>query len=239
MEITKREIIASITIICFMLMIGLAIYDTIKDYIIDKNEIYNKAIHIKDQDLFEYGMATNVGKAFIYGELATSEPVTYDEIEGEYMYLKKVKEQYTQHSRQVSYKCGKSTCYRTEYYWTWDTVGREYKSTEKVIFLGVEFNFEQFNTPSASYITTIKTGSHTRYKYYGVPTKLQGTIFTELKDNNIGKSITLYENISTQELYECLTNEGIIWLFIFWFAWLCLTGGLVCMFYYSENEWLY
>lgn len=239
MEITKREIIASITTICFMLMLGLAIHNQIRDYIVDTNEIYNKAIHIEDKDLFEYGMSTNVGNAFVYGELVALEPVTYDEIEGDYMHLKKIKEKYTQHSRTVSYKCGKSTCYKTEYYWTWDEVNREYKSTNKVSFLGIEFDFSQFNTPSTSYITTVKTGSHTRYKYYGVPAKLQGTIFTELKDNNIGKGITLYENKSTQEAYDYLTKEGVVSLIVFWFAWLGLTGGAVYGFYKLENEWLY
>lgn len=239
MEITKREIIASITIICFMMIIGLVIHSQIRDYIVDSNEIYNKAIHVEEQDLFEYEMNTNVGKAFIYGELVALEPVTHDKIEGEYMHLKKVKERYTQHSRRVSYNCGKTICHRTEYYWTWDVVDKEYKSVDKVSFLGVEFDFGQFNKPNTSYITTIKTGSHTRYKYYGVPAKLKGTIFTELKDGNIGKGITLYENKSTQETYELLTSEGIVFLVVFWVVWLGLICGAVYMFYYFENEWLY
>lgn len=239
MEITKREIIVSIGIVCFMLLIGLWIHGAIKQHTIDKNEIYNKAIHIESKDLFEYGMNTNVGNAFVYGELVALEPVTYNEIEGEYMYLKKVKERYTKHTRTVSYQCGKSTCYRTETYWTWDVVDKEYRKVDKVTFLGIEFDFNQFATPSTNYITTIKTSPKVRYKYYGTPSQLQGTIFTNLKDNNIGKNVKLYENISTQGTYDYLISRGTVGLVMFWILWLGLTGGAVYAFCYLENEWLY
>lgn len=68
-EITKREILASISIIAMMLLIGFVISGRISNYILDRNEKYNKAIKIESSDLFEYGMRTNVGYAFVYGDL--------------------------------------------------------------------------------------------------------------------------------------------------------------------------
>ncbi len=68
-EITKREILASISIIAVMLLIGFTISGRISNYILDRNEKYNKAIKIESSDLFEYGMRTNVGYAFVYGDL--------------------------------------------------------------------------------------------------------------------------------------------------------------------------
>lgn len=60
-EITKREILASISIIAVMLLIGVLISAKISEHQMDKNEIYNKAVKIDNQELFQYGMDTNVG----------------------------------------------------------------------------------------------------------------------------------------------------------------------------------
>ena len=84
-EITKREILASISIIAMMLLIGFVISGRISNYILDRNEKYNKAIKIESSELFEYGMITNVGYAFVYGDLKAVDTVSYPEINGEYM----------------------------------------------------------------------------------------------------------------------------------------------------------
>ena len=86
-EITKREILASVSVIAIMLLIGVLIAGKISDYQLDKNEKYNKAVKIEAQDLFEYGMRTNVGNAFVYGDLIAVDTVTYPEIGGEYMHI--------------------------------------------------------------------------------------------------------------------------------------------------------
>ena len=62
-EITKREILVSISIIAVLLLIGFIISGKISDHLMDKNEKYNKAVKIKEQDLFEYGMRTDIGNA--------------------------------------------------------------------------------------------------------------------------------------------------------------------------------
>jgi len=105
-EITKREILASISIIAVMVIIGILISTKISEHQMDKNEIYNKVIKIESQDLFQYGMDTNVGTAFVYGDLKAVDTVTYPEIGGEYMYVEKVKERYTMHTRVVTYTTG-------------------------------------------------------------------------------------------------------------------------------------
>lgn len=57
-EITKREILVSVSIVAIMLLIGVLNAGKISDYQLDKNEKYNKAIKIESQELFEYGMRT-------------------------------------------------------------------------------------------------------------------------------------------------------------------------------------
>ena len=49
MEITKREILASISIITIMILFGILISTKISEYQMDKNEIYNKAVKIEDR----------------------------------------------------------------------------------------------------------------------------------------------------------------------------------------------
>lgn len=102
-EITEREILASISIIAVMILVGILISGKISEYLMDKNEKYNKAVKIESQEMFQYGMDTNVGNAFVYGDLKAVDTVTYPEINGEYMYVEKVKERYTMHTRQVAH----------------------------------------------------------------------------------------------------------------------------------------
>lgn len=90
-EITKREILVSISIIAVMILFGILISSKISEHQMDKNEIYNKAVKIESQEMFQYGMDTNVGNAFVYGDLKAVDTVTYPEIGGEYMYVEKSK----------------------------------------------------------------------------------------------------------------------------------------------------
>ena len=238
MEITKREVIASISIIAVMLIIGVIIHGSISEKIMDSNEKYNKAIKVEDEELFKYGMRTSSGNAFVYGELEVLDSVTYPEVGGEYSYIEKVKEEYTMHTRTVTYTDSNGkTQIETETYWTWDEVGSESIRSKKVKFLGVEFDYAQFLNLDSGYIDTIKESSHIRYKYYGSPIKATGTIFTTLQNNNIGNEIKLYEDMNITETYKYL-EEGNGLLFLFWFIWIIVTTGIVYGFYYLDNEWL-
>ena len=52
-----------------MLFVGILISQKISEYQTDKNEIYNKAVKIESSDLFQHGLDTDVGIAFVFGEL--------------------------------------------------------------------------------------------------------------------------------------------------------------------------
>ena len=235
--ITKREVIASFVIIAFMMIVGFFISDNITDWQNEQNAKYQKALHIENnKDMFQYGMDTNVGNAFVYGDLTALDPVSYDEIDGEYMYIEKVKEQYTKHTRRVSYTVDGKTRYRTETYWTWDWVGSEDKKCKNINFCGVTFDSNKIDMPSQHLIDTIKESSHIRYKYYGVSTSHTGTIFTKLADGSISDNTKFYENESIDDVLKDKTTGG--WNIIFWVVWIILTGILVFGFYYLDNQWL-
>lgn len=237
MEITKREVIASVTIIAVMLAIGVWISGLITDARMDRDEVYNKAVQIEDGDIFEYGMRTDVGNAFVYGDLIAVDTVTYPEIGGEYMYVRKVKEEYTKHTRKVTYtdSSGKKKT-RTETYWTWDEVGRESKTCEEISFAGVVFPSNKIDVPGAYHLKTIKESSKIRYVYYGVDTKHTGTIFAYLRDGTIPDGTNFYEDRTIEETVEYLQSFN--WNIVFWIFWIALTGGAVYGFYYLENDWL-
>ena len=236
-EITKREIIASICIIAIMILFGVLISEKISEHQMDKNEVYNKAVKIESTDLFQHGMDTNVGNAFVYGDLVAVDTVTFPEIGGEYMYVEKVKERYTRHTRTKTYtdSNGKRKT-KTEVYWSWDRVGSEDKLCNEVSFCNITFDTNKIDIPYADYIDTIKESLHVRYKYYGLETKHTGTIFTELKDKTITDNTSFYEDMTIDETVESLQSGG--GTIIFWFFWILLICALVYGFYYLDNKWL-
>ncbi len=236
-EITKREILASVSIIAIMLLIGTLLSAKISNWQMDRNEKYNKAVKIENNtDLFQYGMDTNVGNAFVYGELKAIDTVTYPEIGGKYIYVKKVKEKYTKHTRHVAHRSGDHTYYTTETYWTWDYAGSDDKECKEISFCGVDFPIKKIDYPSPDYIQTIKESYYIRYKYYGTATKYKGTIFTVLKNKTIADESSFYEDSKIPEVIDRL--ESGIWNVVFWIFWILLTGFAVFGFYYLDNEWL-
>lgn len=235
-EITRREIIASISIIAIMLLIGVLISSKISDWQINQNDKYNKAVKIESADLFQYGMETNIGNAFVYGKLKAVDTVTYPEIGGKYIYVKKVKEKYTMHTRRASHGSGKHKYYTTETYWTWDYVGKESKKAKKINFCGIDFKSNKIVLPDDEYIDTVKESSRIRYKYYGVGTKYKGTIFTLLKDKTISDKSVFYNNRNINETVEHLESD--MPLILFRIGWILLTGLAVFGFYYLNNDWL-
>lgn len=216
-EITFREILASISIIAVMLTIGFLISEKISQRYVDINEIYNKALKIEnDEDVFQHGMDTNIGNAFIHGELKAIDTVTFSEIDGKYMYVKKVEEHYNMHTRTYTTTDGKGhTRIHTQIYWSWDYAGKETKKCKELSFCGVKFKSEKINIPRASYIQTIKKSSHVRFKYYGVEMKYTGTIFAELKDGTIPDDSCFYENKSIDETMDELVSNGKVAQIIF------------------------
>lgn len=239
-SISKREILISIAIIAVMVVFGLMIHGSIEDSLMLKHQEYNLALQIdNNKDMFEYGMSTNVGNAFVYGTLKCLDPVTYEEIGGEYSYVKKIKERYTKHTRTVTKTRtvnGKTQTYTTtETYWTWDPIDSWSKHSTKISFLDVEFDYGKIDFPGSSHVDTIKESSKIRYVYYGAPVEATGTIYTKLENNTVN-NVTFHRNTSIEEAIEHYTSDGV--LVLFWIGWILLTGGIVFAFVYIDNHWL-
>lgn len=242
-EITVREIIASVSIIAILLLFGFLIHGEIVENQADKNEVYNKAIKIESRELFQYGMNTNVGNAFVYGELKAVDTVTYPEIGGEYMYIKKTEEHYNRHTRMVTKtkinsKGETETYLEEEVYYSWDYYDSWSRHSNKINFLEVEFDYGKIAAPPSEYITTLSGNRRdVRFIYSGTGTGFVGTIFADLRDGTIPDKTNFYNNKSIEETQEHL-EAGIGGLIGFWFLWIFLIIGCVVGFYYLDNRWL-
>ena len=186
MEITKREILVSISIVAVMIAVGFLISGKISEHEMDKNEKYNKAVKINSQELFRHGMDTSVGDAFVYGDLQAVDTVSYPELDGEYMYVEKVKEIYTQHTRTVTTVDGNGNTHTTtQTYWSWDAVSSEDIKCKEITFCGVKFPSNKVALPSKKYINTVNESYYVRYNYYGIGTSYTGTIYTKLMNGTM------------------------------------------------------
>lgn len=236
-EITKREIIGALIITCGMILTGIGISNGIADAVQNSNREYQQALKVDTQDMFEYGMATNVGNAFVYGELAAVDTVSFDDIPGSYLYVRRELEEYTMHTREVEHTDSKGNKYtETEIYYTWDTVSHKDKHANFITFLGVRFDYQKIVRPTAHYIDTVYKSSDFRYVYYGVDPKHTGTIYCRLADNTIPDHTTFHEDKNCEELLESFCESPAVVLF--WIGWIILTGIIVFIFVYMENDWL-
>ncbi len=241
MEVTKREVLASVGIAAIMVIVGLFLSQKIWQAKLDGDDIYQKAAQITEQELFQYGMRTDLGNAFVYGELAAVDTVSYPEIGGEYMAVEKVEERYTKHAKKVRHTRKKpngqtETYYTTENTWTWDQVSSEGMKCKEISFCGAVFPSAKIQIPGMEYIDTIRESSKTRYKYYGAAAKYAGTVFTELKDGTIPEGSPFYPEKDIEAAKKDLESQD--GRPVFWIAWAGLTALLVYGFCKMENRWM-
>lgn len=242
-EITKREVIVSIAITAIMITIGLFIGRNIDQANLESAKNYDTAIKIDNNtDLFRHCMNTNTGKAFVYGDLIAIDTVTFPEIGGMYMSARKIKEEYTKHYR-IVYEYddeGNISGSHEEEYWTWDEICRESIHCEKVNFCGVDFDYEQIDTPGMSYITTEyeKWDNDIRYIYYGEETSHIGTLYTQLENGTISQSNRFYNNTDITHTIESLKNANEWSKTLFWLFWVILTTVVIIGFCALENKYL-
>lgn len=86
-----------------------------------------------------------------------------------------------------------------------------------------------------SYLDCIKESYYVRYKYYGVPDQMTGTIYTKLENGTISEKSKFYE-MTIEETTEMLEADGAI--IVFWIFWIIAMIGIVYGFFYLDNNWL-
>lgn len=255
-RITKREIMFGIIIFFIMLFIGGFICNIIDDNITIRNQKYLSSIKINDNARqLRYGMDTNVGNAIVYGDMKAIDPVSMDDVTGEYMYIKRIKERYTAHTRTVTYTSNGKTHTRVEVYYTWDAVDSWKSVVDEVYYVGNRFKFSLFNYHDTDVLrlnnsnianksrwyktdsTYLYETSSVRYYFSVIPDTVSGTTFAHL-DNGTMNDVSFVANKNIDEFINSAVKDEMIYDVIFWIAWLFLTAALIFVFCIFENKWL-
>lgn len=239
MEIKPREIAFSVAIVFVMVALGFLFGSKISDHIAETNEKFTTAAQITDDEQFQYALATDFGNVIAYGDLIAEQPVSADDLDGEYAILTKITERYTMHTREVTYTDSKGhTHTRTEIYWTWDRVKREEDSTETFSFMGVSFPADKFSVTAHQQGDTIYDSRLVRHYYEAVDANMVGSIHTQIKDHMIADNNRFYTDAEPQAIVNLAIRQGNIAIILFGVLWIALTGGAVYGFCALENRWL-
>lgn len=236
-EITKRELIFSFAIVLFMVIIGVVIADKIHDSEVEESEKYFKALKIKSEDMFEYAIKTSVGDLLAEGTFEAIKPVKYNRLDGEYLYIREEEEHYVKKTREVSYSCGDSTCYRTETYWEWEYYDERSKHVEEFKFLGQTFNYERVAFTNVYHVDTISGGHHVRYQYYAVPKKFKGSLFANTKSGTITNT-RVHAGRDIEKVIEEREKAPDRSVSIFWITWGIFIAFIIAIFVVMENKYL-
>ena len=173
--------------------------------------------------------------------------MTFDEIGGEYLHVKKIEERYERHEREVTETDSEGKEHtKVEVYYEWEIEDRESKHSENIMFCGIEFPYDKIPYSLDNHIKTInsdreyswKSGEYVkvRFKYYGTPVKHTGTIYTRLSDGTISDSSQFFKDYTIkQALDSCTSGIGNI---MFWSFWIILMIAIVIWFCYLDNRWL-
>lgn len=241
--ITFREILISIAITLILIGLGFFISDLIKDGINEANEKYYKSLKINnDEEMFKYAIKTNIGYILAQGKIKAVDGVSIEDIDGKYFEIKKVKEQYTKHYREVEHTRTKldgttETYYTTEEYWTWDYAGHEKFHVDKFNFLGVDFNYGTINFYNETHKETKDGGYHIRYQYYVIPLEFDGTLFTYIDNNTINKNEFSINN-TIENIIKAKENSVEGWNIGFWIIWIIFIGFIDFSYVSLDNYYL-
>ena len=239
MEIKPREIAFSVAIVFVMVALGFLLGSKISDHIAETNEKFTTATQITDDQQFQYALDTDFGNVIAYGNLVAEQPVSADDLDGEYAQLTKITERYTMHTREVTYTDSKGhTHTRTEIYWTWDEIDREKDSTETYMFMGASFPADKFSVTAHQQGDTIYDSRFVRHYYEAVDANMVGSIHTQIKDHMIADNNRFYTDAEPQAIVNLAIRRGNIAIILFGVLWIALTGGAVYGFCALENRWL-
>lgn len=244
MEITKREILASVTILAIMVGIGVWLSAPILSKATERYFAVASSVVANTDEEFDYISRTNAGRFLANGTLSVIDTVRIEELPGVYSSIKKVKEEYRLHTEvyTTTDSKGRATTHVRTYY-SWDEVEDWNYKAERAMFCGKEFKINEVYKVRTQEDTIIKVKTKifendTRYVYYTAPVSFDGIMLGNAMNRKYDDP--KFINGLTAEQYikkaERKLNENTI---IFWILWGLLTVGMIIGFYALENKWLY
>lgn len=109
--------------------------------------LYTTAIQLTDKRHFNYAVDTQQGNLLVSGMFKTEDKnlVKFPEMTKGFTYVKREKEHYTMHTREVCTSSGKNTTCHTEIYYSWDTVDIQSALSPQISIFDRSFNTSIFN----------------------------------------------------------------------------------------------
>ena len=227
-DISISDIAVGTLVLAAFIISGLFITSYIRDSISDSNQMFIRALKTDSQEEFDYYLSTNAGDTLAYGTLDAVDPVTWEDLDDSYLYVQRIKEVYTRHTREVTKKDSNGKEYtEEETYYSWDEVDREDKKSS-MMFMGHEFSSENAIRFIPMYISTKEeVFSDTRYKYYGVPKSFNCTLLCTL-DGGINVK-TFYKDKDIEGVLKSEIDDANVIVIIFWFFWAFLFILIIVM----------
>ncbi len=238
-KITPREILFSTIIISLMIGLGVWLSNPILENATQNAMKITSSVKVKDAEKFGYIRRTNVGDFIAEGTLIAKDSVSIPDIKGHYLFIKKVKERYTMHTRVYTTSDGKGHVRtHTQIYWSWDVVHTDRYESKFVTFLGQNFVLKSIShNIHDGYKETQKDGFNIRYRYYVIPTKVKG-IMLGVCDNKTYSKLEFREKQTIKKIVEDAEDSINNSPTIFWVLWLIFVVFIVAVFYILENNWL-
>lgn len=244
MEITKREILASVTILAIMVGIGVWLSAPILSKATERYLAVASSVVANTDDEFDYISRTNAGRFLANGTLSAIDTVRLEELLGVYSSVKKVKEEYRLHTEVYTTTDSKGhTTTHTRTYHSWDEVKHWNYKAERAMFHGKEFKIDEVYRVRIQKDTIIKVKTkmfenNTRYVYYTAPVSFDGVMLGSAMNRKYDEpkfinGLTAEEYIKNTE--RKLNGNTVL----FWVLWILLTAGMIAGFYAFENKWLY
>lgn len=259
--VTKREALVSIIIV--ILLIGIGIYTT--SSIINKVDEHNSKVNriqcCDTQDMFDHLVDTNAGKVIANANVVCTKPVTMnDRISGKYSYIYYQREKYEIHTRVVTDTYTDAdgnthTSSHTETYYEWDTKDWVSKSSDEITinnhkykpdnvkkyfshkYLSAKDYKGKYSYESGNYIYL---SPHERISFEVYELNSSGVVYCKLDNNKIDYVRKYYLNkTSPKEVKKSMLKNADSVLAVFWVIDALLIFGIVFIFVYFDNNWLY
>lgn len=183
---------------------------------------------------FDDAITKDVGDIAVSGIVDTDDPITIDGIEGEYVSVKRVKEELTTHTKTTYTYLFYTWAPSTKVYESWDESETKIYNADTIRFCGKDFQnskFAEFADDDYMELQTVQESAKVRYKYYGIRKGGDGVLLTSTENGSISEKSQLHLNQSVDDIIGMHVSFPIYFL--------CFMGiyiGASYLFFYERTR---